>query len=121
MVPWGSVVTFISPAALCLGTRVSAFLTPEASNSCQMALASPSPTLFYQSHFDWDLERFSVPDVRRRRPTRKPACRYWALFLRLLDSYFADHTPLSGNPGRILAITRLNWVPPQALSEPFGV
>src|SRR5664280_298448 len=75
----GSVVTFISPAALCLGTRVSSLLTPEASNSCQMAPASPSSHLFHQSHFDWNLERFSVPDVRRRWPTRKPTCRYWAL------------------------------------------
>ena len=79
MVPWGSVVTFISPAALCLGSRVSSLLTPEGSDSCQMALASPSPTLFHQSHFDWNLERFSVPGVRRRQPTRKPACRYWAV------------------------------------------
>ena len=96
MVPWGSVVTIISPAAVCLGTRASSLLTPEASNSRQMALASPSPTLFHQSHFDWNLERFSVPDVRRRQPTRKPACRYWALFLRLLDSYFADHILVRG-------------------------
>ena len=97
---------FISPIALCLGTRTPASVangplgfrrhiyftsrtlsgikslfafTPEASNSRQMALASPSPTLFHQSHFDWNLERFSVPGVRRRQPTRKPACRYWAV------------------------------------------
>jgi len=96
MIPWGSVVTLISPAALCLGTRVSSLLTPEGSNSCQMALAAPSPTLFHQSHFDWNLERFSVPGVRRRQPTRKPACRYWALFLRPLDSSFADHILVRG-------------------------
>src|SRR5664279_4336835 len=53
-------------------------------------------TLFHQSHFDWDLERFSVPDVRRRRPTRKPACRYWAWFLRPLYSSFADHILVRG-------------------------
>ena len=96
MVPWGSVVTFISPAALCLGSRVSSLLTPEGSDSCQMALASPSPTLFHQSHFEWNLKHFSVSDVGRRRPTRKPACRYWALFLRPLYSSFADHILVRG-------------------------
>src|SRR5271166_599232 len=125
-----SLARFISPIALCLGTRVSWLLipdagiccqwslgvrrhiyftsrtlsgikslfafTPEASNSRQMALASPSPTLFHQSHFEWNLKHFSVSDVGRRRPTRKPACRYWALFLRPLYSSFADHILVRG-------------------------
>src|SRR5208337_567491 len=39
--PCSSVARFISPAALCLGTRVSSLLTPEAANSCRLALAAP--------------------------------------------------------------------------------
>src|SRR5208283_3082627 len=37
---------FISPAALCLGARVSSLLTPEAAIPCQLALAAPSLNLF---------------------------------------------------------------------------
>src|SRR5271157_943031 len=36
--PCSSVAKFISPAALCLGTRVSGLLTPEATNFCRLAL-----------------------------------------------------------------------------------
>src|SRR5208337_1483710 len=38
--PCSSVDKFISLAALCLGTRVSSFLTPQAANSCQLAPCS---------------------------------------------------------------------------------
>ena len=54
--PCSSVAKFISPAALCLGTRVSSLLTPEAAIPCQLALASPSPNLFHQPHFVWEQE-----------------------------------------------------------------
>src|SRR5271165_2875084 len=54
--PCISVARFISPAALCLGTRVPSLLTPEAASSCRMALASPSPNLFHQPHFVWEQE-----------------------------------------------------------------
>jgi hypothetical protein len=49
-----SVAKFISPAALCLGARVSSLLTPEPSNPCQLCLAAPSPNLFHQPHFVWE-------------------------------------------------------------------
>jgi hypothetical protein len=71
MVSWGSVVTFISPAALCLETGVFSPLTTEAANSCQLALAARSQDLFHQSHFDWSLERFSVPDAAGRPESRR--------------------------------------------------
>jgi hypothetical protein len=45
---------FISPAALCLGARVSSLLTPEAANRCQWSLAALSPDLFHQPHFVWE-------------------------------------------------------------------
>src|SRR5271157_3813707 len=61
--PCSSVARFISPAALCLGARVSSLLTPEAANSCQLALAAPSPDLFHQPHFVW--EQNSPPLERR--------------------------------------------------------
>src|SRR5208337_406767 len=61
--PCSSVARFISPAALCLGTRVCSPLTPEAANSCQRALAAPSPNLFHQPHFVW--EQNSPPLGRR--------------------------------------------------------
>src|SRR5208337_2027800 len=61
--PCSSVAKFISPAALCLGTRVSSFCTPQAANPCQLALASPSPNLFHQPHFVW--EQNSPPLERR--------------------------------------------------------
>src|SRR5271157_4420851 len=54
--PCGSVAKFISPAALCLGTRVSSLMTPEAAIPCQPALAAPSPDLFHQPHFVWEQE-----------------------------------------------------------------
>ena len=54
--PCSSVAKFISPIALCLGTRVSSLLTPEAANPCQLALAAPSPNLFHQPHFVWEQE-----------------------------------------------------------------
>src|SRR5271157_1162968 len=57
--PCIAVARFISPAALCLGTRFSSLLRPEAASSCQPALASPSPDLFHQPHFVW--ERESLP------------------------------------------------------------
>src|SRR5271157_2608157 len=62
-VPCSSVARFISPAALCLGARVCSPLTPEAANSCQRALAAPSPNLFHQPHFVW--EQNSPPLGRR--------------------------------------------------------
>src|SRR5208337_1600896 len=54
--PCSSFAKFISPAALCLGTRVSSLLTPEAAIPCQLALAAPSPDLFHQPHFVWEQE-----------------------------------------------------------------
>src|SRR5208337_2706418 len=54
--PCGSVAKFISPAALCLGTRVSSLMTPEAAMPCQLAFAAPSPDLFHQPHFVWEQE-----------------------------------------------------------------
>jgi hypothetical protein len=58
--PCSSVAKFISPAALCLGARVSSLLTSEAANSCQLALAAPSPDLFHQPHFVWEQESVRV-------------------------------------------------------------
>src|SRR5271157_4403852 len=53
-----SVAKFISPAAFCLGARVSSLLTPEAAIPRQLALAAPSPNLFHQPHFVWEQESF---------------------------------------------------------------
>jgi hypothetical protein len=58
-----AIARFISPAALCLGARVSSLLTPEAAIPRQLALASPSPDLFHQPHFVW--EQNSPPLERR--------------------------------------------------------
>src|SRR5271165_506464 len=63
--PYIGIAKFISPAALCLGTRVSSPLTPEVANSCQPTLASPSPNLFHQPHFVWERESLRF---RHRKP-----------------------------------------------------
>ena len=54
--PCIAIAKFISPAALCQGTRVSSLLAPETAHSCQLAVASPSPDLFHQPHFVWEQE-----------------------------------------------------------------
>ena len=64
---------FISPVALCLGTRVSSLLTPEAANRCQLVLAAPSPDLFHQPHFVWEQESLPLLTPEAAIPCQCPS------------------------------------------------
>src|SRR5271166_6559053 len=74
MVPCSALAGFISPAALCLGARVSSLLTPEAANRCQRSLAALSPDLFHQPHFVWEQESVRV-DSRSSLPLPMVLCK----------------------------------------------